>query len=814
MNIKGYVCLLGLSAISCGSIYAGEAAGISELTVCAAQDNGVKMKEMKMFRKKYHMKNPKATDNEVKAAYKQVELMQLDRKDKYTVTGSGTYEKKITLQNMREIVKAVRALGVAAYDKGGEAQVNLELLLDYLSSQNVYKKFPKVRFSNYTDIRKMPVDLMSALSSCDKKRQEQLIEGVLTILEWDVVRKGTEEERRNWVSSDYLYNVVPHIYGCAVMNPNKEQGLKDMESLAQFLDWCTIYSEGDKDLLKPDGTGFHHKTHYNGYMYSYRTWVDYLYLMKGTSFRVSKEGYMRLKNAVVNEYLMAVRSKNDEDRCAGNSMAGRHPFKGMQITFTDDAFKKLIEIGGDVLGTDIDKDLAAYYNAFYMTDKYKDAGTAKLDGYYQYNYSPAGVYRKDNWVAVMRCPTVNFWGGELYKKTNRFGRYQSHGTLEIVYEGGLKATGYPADTKKNGAGWDWNMMPGSTTVHYTDWKDLLPNGNNDDRFDQWAKTTSFAGALSGGEYGLFAAEFDQADHWGSQRFVPTNLAFKKSVLAVDGILFSIGNEISAKGEYPDWITATNLFQSVINKDSKAMVVNGSEIKEGKTLTIAASDAAMILTPTTTGYYIPAGHDELVVKFANQESHASTGITGKSLGSELVAKAYINHGVRPEKKGYAFMVVPSADEIQMKELSSAYESGKLFEIAVQNESLHVLKYLPKSITAYTFFEACNDIQAVKGGKTGNDIQAGDVLASETELLILQRRDGDEMNLSVCNPNLRPKETGKKSWIAQKTDAAIVLKGEWKMKEAREVVDVSMNKDGNTVLKTTLTHGAKVDVVLVK
>lgn len=50
--------------------------------------------------------------------------------------------------------------------------------------------------------------------------------------------------------------------------------------------------------------------------------------------------------------------------------------------------------------------------------------------------------------------------GEIYNKTNRFGRYQSHGTLEILYEGGLAKCGYPADKEKKSAGWDWNMMPG------------------------------------------------------------------------------------------------------------------------------------------------------------------------------------------------------------------------------------------------------------------------------------------------------------------------------------------------------------------
>ena len=79
-----------------------------------------------------------------------------------------------------------------------------------------------------------------------------------------------------------------------------------------------------------------------------------------------------------------------------------------------------------MLGIPYDQELASYYNYFYKTKKYKDAPELKADGFYQFNFSPAGVYRQGNWLAVMRCPTTNFWGGEIYNKTNRFGRYQSH----------------------------------------------------------------------------------------------------------------------------------------------------------------------------------------------------------------------------------------------------------------------------------------------------------------------------------------------------------------------------------------------------
>ena len=139
------------------------------------------------------------------------------------------------------------------------------------------------------------------------------------------------------------------------------------------------------------------------------------------------------------------------------------------------------------------------------------------------------------------------------------------------------------------------MMPGSTTVHYTDWKEMMPNKNDTDRFDQKSATTNFAGALSWKDCGIFASAFDQDDRWGSRRFEPTNLSFCKSVFAIDGMLFSLGTDISAKGTYPDeWVTATNLFQSIISKDCKQLIVDGKEIEKGKELVIDSQAPAWMV----------------------------------------------------------------------------------------------------------------------------------------------------------------------------------------------------------------------------
>lgn len=796
--------------VLCGAIgtpFHGMAASVVPSSIQGSMSDtelSVKKKELKELRKKYKLTAPKANPKEVETASAQVQLYQLERENETIVTGAPLFKNnKITLQQARDIAKTVRALAFAAFKEGGAAKKEFYLFLDYLFSQNIIESIPKFQWSNYNDVRKIPADLLSALPVCDDMRKSRLIVAVQNLLEAGQLYLS-EEEIRQKVNSDYIYNVIPNLFICAIHNPDEEQAVKDLSAFSHFLSASTQYTPSGYDVLKPDGTGFHHNTHYNGYMYSYKTWVEYMDRLKGTSFRIEKEAYRRMSKAVVSVYLMAVRSSSDKGRYFANSMAGRHPFTGLDVNFSQQLFDMLIEVGADVLGVPYDKELASYYNYFYKTKKYKDAPELNADGFYQFNYSPAGVYRQDNWVAVMRCPTTNFWGGEIYNKANRFGRYQSHGTLEILYEGGLSKCGYPADKEKKGAGWDWNMMPGSTTVHYTDWKEMMPNKNDADRFDQKSATTNFAGALSWKNCGIFAAAFDQDDRWGSRRFEPTNLSFCKSVFAIDGMLFSMGTDISSKGAYPDaWITATNLFQSIISKDCNRLVVDGKDVKKGEKVTIDSQASAWMVAPTTTGYFIPKGHDALIVEYGEQSTPSAAGMAAE-FGKEVAAKAYLHHGVKPEKKDYQFMVVPATTPERMKELAAEQEKERIFKVVAIGDSVHVVKHLPSATTAYAFFAPAANLSV------------GVVRASDTELLVMERPDktGKKLELALCNPNLRPKTIAKNNWQPAPTQVSIELKGTWTMEANKEqkVVSLERNSHGNTVLKTSLSEGSPIYISL--
>ena len=803
MKLKRNIIFTVLFGVGMTTAYSPAMAMADKENVQSAQQSidEVKLKELQDFRKKYKLSEPKASNNELKSAQMALKMLMLQRTGDYTVTGADLWGDKVTNQHLRDVAKNVRVLSYGALTLGKSGKADLDLYLDFLFTHNFFLRMPKLVYSNYSDVRKIPTDLMSALPVLDDVRKAKVIAAVQKLLEVDIIRKG-DKAILNWISSDYIFNVVPYVFNLAIANPDDQQAIQDLQLLSGFLRVCTRYNVGNKDILKPDGTGFHHNAHYNGYMYSYRTWVEYFYRFKGTSMRIDKKSYERLKKAIVTIYMTAVCADGDKGRIYATSMAGRHPFYSTEVPFTQKLFEQLIEIGGEAMGTDLDMDLAAYYNYFFKTNKYS-VPAIDANGFYQYNYSSAGVYRQPGWIAVMKSPTAKLWGAEIYNKTNRFGRYQSHGTLEVLYEGGLENSGYPSKNDNKAAGWDWNMMPGSTTVHYTDWAEMLPNKNDKDRFDQKAKTSDFAGAVSNNEYGFFASAFDQDDNWGSQRFVPTNLTFCKSVLAIDGMLFSIGNGISAKGDYSDkMITATNLFQTITSKKFNRLSVNGKNVDSGNKLTIPSAEALTVINPVSTGYFVPAGHDEITIVYDKQETPSSVGLAAKP-ATEVAAKAYINHGVKPEKKSYSFVVVPAADENKMKEVADKQTKGELFSIVEMQDSLHIIKYAPKNVLAYSFFTPA------KG------LNAGEVISSATELLLIEEKQSDgSLVLAISNPNLRPKMLNKKDWREMPTPAFIELKGTWEAEGNVQGVFLKTMENGNTELSCLLRNGLPVHVKLKK
>ena len=167
--------------------------------------DATKLKELAEFRKKYKFPEPKASESELKAAQMGLKMLMLQRTGDYTVTGADLWGEKVMNQHLRDVAKTVRALSYGVQKYGKSAKGDLDLYLDYLFTHNFFLRMPKLVYSNYSDVRKIPTDLMSAIPVCDEVRKAKMIAAVQKLLEVDVIRQG-DKAILNWISSDYIFN--------------------------------------------------------------------------------------------------------------------------------------------------------------------------------------------------------------------------------------------------------------------------------------------------------------------------------------------------------------------------------------------------------------------------------------------------------------------------------------------------------------------------------------------------------------------------------------------------------------------------------
>ncbi|MDR0833674.1 MAG: hypothetical protein LBN93_05740 [Candidatus Symbiothrix sp.] len=712
-----------------------------------------------------------------------------------TVSGL-TFESVVTiLQRLGYLAGAIETTGAE------DMKTAFSDYLEHLFDQGFSEGCNILYYCNaYTAPQTVIPLLLTIIPTCTGNQREEIIKLARWISFYDTMYEP-ESDYLGSINSDIIYLYLSYMQTIAMFHGEDALAVRELKAVKRFMERSTEYVPGSNDMFKPDGTGFHHNTHYNNYMYAYQPFLAGIYTFKGTEFRLSEEAYERFKKAILAIYTMATLSTNDTRHYA-HTFSGRNPFGlgGMNVYFSKNEFEKLVEIGGDCMGTDIDEELAGAYNYFFQSGNYAVAPNV-YEGFYAFNYSPAAIFRQNNWVATMHAPTTNLWGSEIYSGTNRFGRYQSHGVLEITYGNGtLAASGYPTNT---GGGWDWNVIPGTTTVHYTTWQDMMPGKNTTDRFDQFTNTKNFSGGLSFGDCGVFTTDFDQIDTWSnSSRFTPTNLVFKKSMFAFENMIISLGSDIGSSGTYStNWITATNLFQEIISSEDAPLLHNGNTLRNPYQSTIPSTANNWLITPLGTGYYIPRANDDIVIFYDSQTTPDHSGSDYASpISTSKAAKAYLKHGIKPASAGYVFVVVPAATQEVMEDLATHIgdNGGDVFTIESQSTAMHALTYKPLHITAYSFFTAVNAIPF------------GIVESTSSKHLLMDKLDPQtgRHEFAVSNPNLNPQTNSVFGWITQPTETTITLKGEWLPVENTPGVAFSPPAGGTTTVTVTMNDGNAV------
>lgn len=340
----------------------------------------------------------------------------------------------------------------------------------------------------------------------------------------------------------------------ALMFVDERERARALTGLSRWLSGSLQYSPGTIGGIKVDGTTFHHGGFYPAYTTGVLAMVgQFIALTSHTQYVPTQEARQVLKSAFI-----SMRNYSNS-REWGIGISGRHPFGGGMKDDDVKAFAYLA-LSGDLSGegNTFDHHLAADYLRLCDKDtpeaeyfKKKGITPAKApQGFFVYNYGSTGIFRRNDWMVTLKGYTTDVWGAEIYKKDNRYGRYQSYGSVQIMGYPSRIASGYDEN------GWDWNRLPGTTTIHLP--FELLDSPLPGTTMAHSKENFSGSSALEG-KNGMFAMKLMERN---LKNFTPDFVA-RKSVFCFDNRMICLGTGISnSNASFP---TETTLFQSTFQK---------------------------------------------------------------------------------------------------------------------------------------------------------------------------------------------------------------------------------------------------------
>ena len=566
----------------------------------------------------------------------------------------------------------------------------------------------------------------------------------------------------------------------ALLFVDERERARALAGLSRWLSGSLQYSPGTIGGIKVDGTTFHHGGFYPAYTTGVLAMVgQFIALTSHTRYVPTMEARQVLKSAFISM----------RNYCNiyewGIGISGRHPFGG-SMKENDVAAFAYLALAGDLSGESntFDHHLAADYMRLCNNDTpeaiyFRKEGITPAkapQGFFVYNYGSAGIFRRNDWMVTLKGYTTDVWGSEISRKDNRYGRYQSYGSVQIMGYPSRKASGFDEN------GWDWNRLPGTTTIHLP--FDLLDSPLPGTTMAHSKENFSGSSSLEG-KNGMFAMKLMERN---LKNFTPDFVA-RKSVFCFNNRMICLGTGISnSNASFP---TETTLFQSTFQKGKSDIYVDGKlknvpfhqELNDGKRHCIQDG---------YNNYYLVNG-DNVQIQIARQDSHHEKN-RAKTQGT--FASAYINHGAAPQNAGYEYMVLiqPSPKELDAARRKAPYQ------ILHKDSIAHVVIDKQTGITAYAAFETYLP-------------QKDELFLSiPAETMVMQKQSGSNLLLSVCDPNLNISEkafTTKEP--SRPIEKKLILKGQWKCKTLQEDVTVEVGQT-ETVLTVTCRHGQPIEFIL--
>lgn len=591
--------------------------------------------------------------------------------------------------------------------------------------------------------------------------------------------------------------------------------LRYLKSFSRWIDYGCRPALGLAGSFKKDGGAFHHRNNYPAYAVGgLEGATNMIYLMNHTTFAISELAHQTVKNVLLTMRFYCNKLNFPL------SMSGRHPDgKGRLVPMQ----YGMMAVAGTPDGKgDFDPDMAAaylrlvssaavssdeepeYVPQFSNTQEQQVASLLSDKGFQPepdpqgnlaLGYGCVSVQRRNNWAAVVRGHSRYFWAAEHYLGANLYGRYLAHGSMQLLTAApGVTVT--PATSGWQEDGFDWNRIPGVTSIHLP-FDDLQAKVYNVDTYsgmeEMLYSDEAFAGGLSqqhmNGNFGMKLHEHDKYN--GSHRA-------RKSFHFFDGTIVCLGSDIeNVNNDYP---TETTVFQLAAT-DSAACEYWKKYQGNGN----------FWIDPAGTGYYVP-----VTARFEkNFPQYSRAQKANRETKGDWVS-LIIDHGKAPKGAVYEYAVLPQTTVTAMK----AFAKKPSYKVLQKDRTAHIVKSSADNTTSYVLFET-----------PSAEFSRGVLVKADTSCLVMIHEEKEKALLTVAQPDLAfyrgPSDeafddNGKRversiysrPWInsdSGEIPVIITLRGHWVIKETPTCRIVSSDKK-HTILRFICKDGESQDVEL--
>ncbi|WGQ11314.1 chondroitinase family polysaccharide lyase [Pedobacter gandavensis] len=590
--------------------------------------------------------------------------------------------------------------------------------------------------------------------------------------------------------------------------------LQYLQSYSKWLSKNIIPDHTIEGAFKPDGAVFHHGNLYPAYgIGGYAGIAPILYVLSGTSFRVEPAAHESLKHSLLMMHYYT------HPYQWPLSVSGRHPTGSGRIADIAYAYMAMAGSPDGQLKTDtlmasiylmLNKGKQNKWMTAFKNSQIKPIGYTS--GHWNLNYGLFDLHRREDWLLSLRGHNRFFVSHESYPGANVYGRYLGYGHLEVLFP--ETKTGDGSNFRDEG--WDWNNIPGTTTLHLplAQLKANIINADDDSGIEEMLISDEpFAGGTSFEKNGLFAMKVHGHDKYDMGSFRAT-----KSWFMFNHLVVSLGSGIkNTRADYP---TETTLFQNYLNDPEAVIQLDGKEISAFPYT--SKGDAGKVLTlidNRNIGYYIPDGGNavfskSLQVSRDQKDSRATSG---------NFAKLVLQHGNAPADAGYQYAMLIKTNQPALDSLALTMKSGKpVYKVLQQDTAAHIVWYAPEQLVGLAIFG------------TQQKLSDSLVMGNSRPCLLMYQQKGERLSMSVTDPDLafyegpddspvmadgKRKEVSiySRKWYRSPSKPSLVkllIKGKWAAKSAQDNVEAIVQPDGNTLISVPCADGIATNIEWIK